>query len=248
MKNLQSNFAFTLAEVLVVLGIIGMIANMTIPTLMNNTGRQVEVTRLKKIYTEVNQALISMANDAGCPGDLRCVDFFDSDMLIAGNGFKKYFNIAKDCGIYNPAIPKTLCFTDSYSVNYDGSGSKQNLNHDLSGAYEFITVDGFTIAVRPTPCMVYSWYDPPLVGCEAQMCGELQVDVNGYKGPNILGRDIFMFWITNGKGPLLFPAGASQSVDPWKRSDGSIRKCYSGDLNGWDCTGRIMEEGWQMLY
>ena len=40
--------AFTLAEVLVTLGIIGVVAAMTMPTLINNTGNEKYVAKLKK--------------------------------------------------------------------------------------------------------------------------------------------------------------------------------------------------------
>lgn len=51
MKN-----AFTLAEVLVTLGIIGVVAAMTVPNLMENYQRQSYVTQLRKVYSELSQA------------------------------------------------------------------------------------------------------------------------------------------------------------------------------------------------
>ena len=44
--------AFTLAEVLVTLGIIGVVSAMTVPTLMQNYQRQSYVTQLHKVYNE----------------------------------------------------------------------------------------------------------------------------------------------------------------------------------------------------
>ncbi|MCK7521137.1 MAG: hypothetical protein MZV64_27335 [Ignavibacteriales bacterium] len=38
------------------------------------------------------------------------------------------------------------------------------------------------------------------------------VDINGpKKGPNYFGRDMFRFYITNGKGALLYPYGGSDA-------------------------------------
>lgn len=56
---------FTLAEVLIVLGIIGVIAETTIPTLYNNFQKQVVVTRLQKAYTSLYQAIRLSENDNG---------------------------------------------------------------------------------------------------------------------------------------------------------------------------------------
>lgn len=54
MKVLKT--AFTLAEVLVTLGIIGVVSAMTLPTLTKNHQRKVYVTQLHKIYNEFQQA------------------------------------------------------------------------------------------------------------------------------------------------------------------------------------------------
>ena len=57
--------AFTLAEVLITLGIIGVVAAMTMPSLIQNTKRQHASARLKKFISVVNQALISAELDYG---------------------------------------------------------------------------------------------------------------------------------------------------------------------------------------
>ena len=58
-RRLKGNFvpAFTLAEVLITLGIIGVVAAMTLPTLIANYNKQVAATKLKKFYTIMNQAV-----------------------------------------------------------------------------------------------------------------------------------------------------------------------------------------------
>ncbi len=45
---------FTLAEVLVTLGIIGVVSALTVPTLMQNHQRKVFVTQLHKVYSEIS--------------------------------------------------------------------------------------------------------------------------------------------------------------------------------------------------
>lgn len=49
--------AFTLAEVLITLGIIGIVAEMTVPVLYNNVQKQTTLIRLKKEYSTINQAI-----------------------------------------------------------------------------------------------------------------------------------------------------------------------------------------------
>ena len=55
--------AFTLAEVLVTLGIIGVVSAMTVPTLMQNYQRQSYVTQLHKVYNEMSQVFQQMMTD-----------------------------------------------------------------------------------------------------------------------------------------------------------------------------------------
>ena len=51
------HFAFTLAEVLITLGIIGVVAAMTMPALIEHHQKSVISSRLKKFYSSINQAI-----------------------------------------------------------------------------------------------------------------------------------------------------------------------------------------------
>lgn len=53
----RGHFAFTLAEVLITLGVIGVVAGMTMPTLIAHHKKKVVVTRMQKFYSSMNQAL-----------------------------------------------------------------------------------------------------------------------------------------------------------------------------------------------
>ncbi|MDE6138467.1 MAG: type II secretion system GspH family protein, partial [Candidatus Gastranaerophilales bacterium] len=53
----KSRIGFTLAEVLITLGIIGVIATITIPGLITKYRRSVVETKLKKFYSTINQAI-----------------------------------------------------------------------------------------------------------------------------------------------------------------------------------------------
>ena len=61
----MKKIAFTLAEVLITLGIIGIVAAMTLPTLIqSNKNKEVEA-KLKKIYSVMNQAILLSEKDNG---------------------------------------------------------------------------------------------------------------------------------------------------------------------------------------
>ncbi len=57
--------AFTLAEVLITLGIMGIVASMTIPTIIQKHKKNIVETRMKKFYSTINQAILLSENDNG---------------------------------------------------------------------------------------------------------------------------------------------------------------------------------------
>lgn len=59
------NKAFTMSEVIITIGIIGIIAAMTLPALIAKNKRNVAEAKLKKFYTTINQALIRSEIDNG---------------------------------------------------------------------------------------------------------------------------------------------------------------------------------------
>ncbi|MFA7658373.1 MAG: type II secretion system protein, partial [Candidatus Gastranaerophilaceae bacterium] len=227
--------AFTLAEVLITLGIIGFLAAYTIPSLIAESQKAGYVAGARKAYSLWNQALIQMAADGGCIGDLSC--FFDSaDLKTMGDKIAGYFNVAKNC-----ATTTTGCFPDTIADNFDGSDTHSGV--DGTSYYRFITADGMSVFLYV-----------PYLGCSGS-AGSLTkicmlyvyIDVNGLKKPNAFGRDIFFFKIVNDNGPALYPMGGAK-YSPWKTTG-----CTSGynnktDKQGKYCIGRIIDEGWQMNY
>ena len=84
--------AFTLAEVLITLGIIGVIAAMTLPSLITNYKGHILYTQLQKSYSVMQNALQMMNNEEGFvakPGTYAHRTFI--------NTYKKYLLVASDC-------------------------------------------------------------------------------------------------------------------------------------------------------
>jgi len=242
---------FTLAEVLITLGIIGVVAAMTIPTLMANNQKTQYVSALKKAYTTWNQVLVKMAADEGSPGDLSKSGLFAAGTTDAtfGEEVVKYFNVVKIC-----RSGESGCIKYN-SMMYDGS-TPAGFSEDTTD-FRFITADGVSYVVSnyaggaPNCAMdtmnMYSWSNG--IGAIYQICGALDIDVNGLKGPNNFGRDIFRFTITNGRGPQLYPLGGIEDANyTWKADDGTMNNCHAGNTDGKACAARVIEEGWEMNY
>ncbi|MFA7657839.1 MAG: type II secretion system protein [Candidatus Gastranaerophilaceae bacterium] len=231
------SLAFTLAEVLVTIGIIGVVAGLMIPGLIAESQKVGYVAGVRKAYSLWNQALIQMAADSGCIGDLSC--FFDSaDAKTMGDKIAAYFNVAKNCDTTTSG-----CFSNTIALNFDGTNTSSG--YDWTSYYRFITADGMSVFLGKTPYLGCSGSADSLT----KVCmASVYIDVNGLKKPNAFGRDIFYFRIVNDNGPALYPVGGAK-LTYWK-SNKLCNDGYNGGTNksGSYCIGRIIDEGWQMSY
>ena len=69
--------AFTLAKVRITLGIIGVVAALTLPALIQKNNNTITETRLKKFYTTMNQAILMSVKDNG---DYQYWDYWTTDL------------------------------------------------------------------------------------------------------------------------------------------------------------------------
>ena len=239
---MKNKSGFTLAEVLITLGIIGVVAALTIPPLIENNQKIQYAVALKKAYTSWNQAMIRMAADAGTPGDFST--FFTGNEVTIGDELVKYFNVAKNC-----AESLSGCFPDKVIANFEGTGAAAS-GYDALTYYRFMTADGASYSLS---------FNPQYSGCHTsygaagtavfRTCSLMTIDVNGLKKPNAVGRDIFYFFITSGtgNGPILYPRGGNDYMY-WQTNGCNYGYGAGADKTGWSCAGRIMEDSWEMNY
>ena len=62
-KDFNKKFGFTLSEVLITLGIVGIVAALTIPAIMKNYKNRLYVSELKKVYSQLTNATSSIMSD-----------------------------------------------------------------------------------------------------------------------------------------------------------------------------------------
>ena len=151
---------FTLAEVLITLVIIGVIAAMTVPTLMNNTNAQEFRSALKKAISGVNQALTLHYALEG----LSAQDYSTGTALV-NEVFKKRMSIIDG----NTAFTTTDCGGSDVWTTQDGI---------------LFCITGFTSAnsdEQGTACDSYNLTPCTSGGTAA---ANMWIDVNGQKNPN----------------------------------------------------------------
>ncbi len=156
MKKTIRKSAFTLAEVLITLGIIGIVAAMTIPTLIQKHRRGVVETSLKKFYTTMNQAikLSTVENGETKYWDFSDIDNADSVELFFNKYLKKYVKVLKTDKIFrknNSAEYFAIYFSD-------GSGSIISyFGHDWLYCINAKDLPD-TISKRGTSCFYFGFY------------------------------------------------------------------------------------------
>ncbi len=105
----QKKFAFTLAEILITLGIIGIVAAMTISTLMSKIQEKRYTTQYKKIFNELNQTMKMLENDKNSPITM-CKSF---DYTCFRDLFATKIKVSHTCD----GAPPNKCITSSTFLN-----------------------------------------------------------------------------------------------------------------------------------
>lgn len=215
--------AFTLSEVLLVLSVIGVVAALTIPTLIQKVGNDQSVASLKKEYSTFSQASLQIASENG--GSLEG-NAFNGAGTMADNAnvmsmFASKLNLIKNCG------SGTGCWYTSTATQLNGNTWYTNPDSNLTGG-KAVLADGTLLTMYDNAGNCTSDYgDGPLDGT---VCGYVYFDINGNTPPNKMGRDIFCFLFT--KTGAVYPHGSYNAANDCTTS-----------LNGHGCAYKILTEG-----
>lgn len=212
--------AFTLAEVLITLGIIGVVAALTIPTLVNNYRKKQFETGLKKEYSVLLQALDMYKQDNETPLKKEDTDQSHGEFK---NKIKPYLKILIDCGdgIRDAKCVQNGDYTQDKKYTYK-TYSGNIANEDLFDDGQIILNDGSHLLFENmgNGSAVY-----------------VSIDVNGYKKlPNKWGEDVFTFQLMN-DGKLL-PMGAEGTS--FRNTATYCSKTSSNRFNGIACANRAI--------
>ena len=177
--------AFTLAEVLITLGIIGIVAALIMPAVITNYQKKEIAIKLKKDYSQINQVLQRINADYG---DVQVFSY--SPSVFVQNYILPYYNGAK---LYHtPANnhEKAMCYHENDPLSGSGRSQYNDLGNSRGGYISTPFLGGTTSIELPDgTCLGFnsstniSWANV-----------QVFIDVNGSnKKPNILGKDLFYF-------------------------------------------------------
>ena len=235
---------FTLAEVLITLVIIGVIAAITVPTLITKYQKEQTVTKLKKAYSEINQAIRSAEMTWGTIDTWNFADFNSPQERVDYFTYNYLKPNLKTIKICSPSSNE--CWADNVKTidNLDVS----EIRNDYAGKNSLITNSGYSL---------YYWLHASGDG------GWFFVDINGHsKGPNRVGRDIFPFvfqWTTGSRSKYgFYPAYMTYQSVIASREDLINGSAELGNTNvvckkgtnkskaGYSCTALIAIDNWQI--
>lgn len=172
---MNKKLGFTLAEVLVTLGIIGVVASMTIPTLIQNIQDNANAAAAKKTFSVLSNATNLIINDNG--GIFANVFANSTDIRDA---YANKMHVVKKC---NNSL-------------YDGCWA---MDWKSGPNWTYVQSPGFVL--NDGTFVFFSFQSANSFSCTAtsylaqSVCGEVYVDTNGAKNPNTAGKDILLFVI-----------------------------------------------------
>jgi len=228
----MKKFGFTLAEVMITLGIIGVVAALTVPALVKNYQKTVYVTSLHKVYNEMDSAIKQYMTDQHVD-DLR-----ESDLYSDSNALKEFVNnylkVTKDCG-----ESYVGCFSSTYTTmngeEYQPILGKCNNIVILAGGAALCSDVVIMEATKNENDEDVTSSNH--IGTDGDVIA-FEVDINGIQPPNIYGRDVFSFQVSQD----------GEIYDKFFKSYGNTMKTEISVGPDTGAFGQIINDGWKMNY
>ena len=223
---MKSKNAFTLAEVLITLGIIGVVATLTLPNVMANYAKKSQVAQLQRSVNAVSSAMGNYLLDK------KTDNFADTGFSADPSEFFSDYLGGSYLGLYS--------FDDIESVFKKQYKAVTNLEYE--GSLRQIFSNGQAYSHTP-----FDYACGKLV-TGATVCMSTQtdnskdgnfptiIDVNSDAGPNIFGRDLYTMSYSK-KGRVIVPENYGYEY------------CKNGNTGGeYYCFSTIVTDGWEMNY
>ena len=255
-KNARKLMAFSLPEVLITLGVIGVVAALTLPQMIANHQKMITITKLKKTYSVLNQLIKLSEIDNGS-----FADWDSSQSLGSLNYYQEYWkpylrqskfcNNKNDCG-----------YKDGNWKNIGGGGLPQvGLTSNGNGRLLFSIGEAVILIPQPSNGNNGNGNNGNGNGNNGNNgngngnngntgngqkksnddIGEdfFYIDINGGKPPNIVGKDVFMFSVSPQGGVFPF----CYTLSPQEVNNYCNKNTKSSDANC--CMAKIIQDGWQ---
>lgn len=225
--------AFTLAEVLITLGIIGVVVALTIPSLVQKYKEKVTVNKVLSAYSLLSNAYSLVLDDDGTPDTWE-----DKSDTGLANMFAKKMNLGRICS----TTDYDNCHTSSLTPYYDLTGFEELGKFRRFGTAGQLQDMSVIFRLEAPACrgvVPYNWDNVTESSPYWHMCGSILVDINGSKLPNRYGVDLFVFIVTDRK---IVPKGTPPNpyYSLWS-SCNPKQTSWDGSINGDFCAAWIVK-------
>lgn len=236
MEGIMNRFAFTLAEVLITIAVIGIVAILTVPAIVKKYQKKVVAIRAKQAYSTLAEAIKLSEIENGPSSEWNIVlssDGTENTKLVVDKYIAPYLNnlrfcdnnsddISKKCGAFLSSAGKGYFLPNGTSISFVAGGESYN---------EDEAVNDFIFAII--------------------------VDTNAGKKPNMLGYDAFYFQLNkDGFGPLGFNQRntftRSDILNGFVNDRGELISCKKESIDENDlcyrhgCTLLLMLDNWEI--
>lgn len=224
----KAKFGFTLAEVLITLGIIGIVAAMTIPTLLTKLHNRHTESILKEDYSLLQQMMTS-ANDDGAMSSVAEIN----NMEQMENWFRTYF--LPYIKTANVCYDTRGCWISDAKL-LDGSRITSSLVGCGARTISFKLFNGSNVCMDDYDAgSIFRIFG---VNTSESLDLVFYIDTNGDKNPNMLGKDIFIL-VFKPEIEKFVPAGSDRTQKEIEQN------CSKGGNGRW-CMALVKSRGWKI--
>lgn len=251
--------AFTFAEVMITIAIIGVVAALTMPSIVKHYHEKEYVTQLQKSVSQFEQAMQIIMFRHECT-DIICTGVFDGESSNSAWNDKFEKEIINSLKVINTTKNGTALMSDIVSTPLKPrfATATEDVDWRSTSGFKFMTPDGAMYIIEPKGCVDVAH---PELSTIHNFCAEVTIDVNSYRMPNQYGRDLFKFIVA--QNAHLYPMysrdysnafyGSDTGDNYWRTNSAlcageGILKDAPENVSGYGCAARVIEEGWKMNY
>ncbi len=220
---------------MITLGVIGIVAAMTIPGLINNYSKHVIEANLKETYSILQQTMkfteyddVSM--DINIPDNISGMKLWFTTFL---QPHLKYAQVCYDeAGCWQSKTATKTLLGGTAGWNRTGIGVGQGIITIRLTNGASLCLDGFTKSDMK------NWFGTSVTDSTGLV---VYIDANGDRPPNVIGKDIFIVAFTPDKG--LVPAGVDETKETVAKN---CSASATGTNSGYYCLSRVKDNGWEI--
>lgn len=224
----KTKTAFTLAETLIVLVVVGIISSISVPTLIMVHQKEEALTRIKKTYSALQQTTYRAIADHGQP---------DTWVMNSGTSWNTARRFTETY-ILPYLSTADICLNNVTSkCNYTIYNLNKTVYNMPNNTFRFYLADGTFLFVYP-------------VSNSNDKAAMIYFDINGPKLPNRLGRDIYKieYWISStsvGRTPQIGKVTPAYFNKSRAEITGTSNNEYCNKTKqGMACLAVILEDSW----